>query len=121
MDLSQIHISPNYLSQLRKDIFTMICQLGPLTFFVTFISVESKWLPLLLCLYDFNSKKLGFDMPFDKLETKHIANIVRSNPITCVCYNDHCMKCFQKLCMKDDTIFRPLLDSFFITKFHNHG
>jgi hypothetical protein len=36
----------------------MIQQLGPPTFFVTFTSVESKWIPLLKCLYDLNSKKL---------------------------------------------------------------
>ncbi len=54
----------------------MICQLNPPTFFVTFISVESKWPSLLQCLNDFNSKKLGFNMPFDKLETKHIANLI---------------------------------------------
>jgi hypothetical protein len=47
MDLTRIHTSPDYLSRLRKDVFTMIRQLGPLTIFVTFISVESKWLPLL--------------------------------------------------------------------------
>jgi hypothetical protein len=61
----------------------MICQLGPLTFFVTIINVESKWPSLLQCLNDFNSKKLGFDTSFDKLKTKHIANLIRSNPITC--------------------------------------
>jgi hypothetical protein len=31
------------------------------------------------------------------------------------------MKYFQKLCIKDDTIFEPLLDFFFVTKFQNHG
>jgi hypothetical protein len=99
----------------------MIHQLSPPTFFVTFISVENKWLPLLQFLYGFNSKKLGFNMSFDKLETKHIANLIQFDPIICVCYNDHHMKCFQKLCMEDNMIFGPLLDSFFVTKFENHG
>ncbi len=31
------------------------------------------------------------------------------------------MKCFQNLCMKDNTIFGPLLDFFFVTKFENCG
>ena len=47
MDLSKLLTSPNYLSQLRKNIFAMIRQLGPPTFFVTFTSAESKWPPLL--------------------------------------------------------------------------
>ncbi len=99
----------------------MICQLGPPTFFVTFISVESKWPLSLQCLYEFNSKKLGFDMLFDKLEMKHITNLIQSNFITCACYFDHLMKCFPKLCMKEDTIFGPLLDFFFVIIFQNHG
>ncbi len=45
LDLLGLHTSPNYLSRLRKDVFTMILQLGPQTFFVTFTSVECKWLP----------------------------------------------------------------------------
>jgi hypothetical protein len=69
----------------------------------------------------FNSKKLGFDMPFDKLKTKHIANLIQSNPITCVPYNGHHMKCFRKLRMKDDISLKPLLDTFFVTKFQDHG
>jgi len=67
----------------------MIGQLGPQTFFVTFSSAKNKWPPLLQCLYDFNSKKLGFNMPFDKLEIKHIVNLIQSNYITCVHYYDH--------------------------------
>jgi hypothetical protein len=55
-------------------------------------------------------------MPFDKLETKHIANLIQSNPITCAHYYDHHKKCFQKLCIKDDMIFGPLLKFFFVTK-----
>jgi hypothetical protein len=34
----------------------MIQQLGPPTFFVIFTTAESKWLPLLKCLYDLHSK-----------------------------------------------------------------
>ncbi len=93
------------------NVFSMICQLGPPLFFVTFISVESKWPLSLQCLYEFNSKKLGFDMLFDKLEMKHITNLIQSNFITCAYYFDHLMKCFPKLCMKEDTIFGPWIFS----------
>jgi hypothetical protein len=43
-----IHISPDYLQQIKKNIFVMIRQLGPPTFFVTFTSVEHRCL-LLFC------------------------------------------------------------------------
>jgi hypothetical protein len=54
----------------------MIQQLGPPTFFVTFTSVESKWLPLLKCLNDLNSKKLRLNIPFVKLEFKHVVDLI---------------------------------------------
>ncbi len=43
MDFSQIRTSFEYLSRLKKNVFEMICQLSLPTFFVAFISVESKW------------------------------------------------------------------------------
>jgi len=77
MNLSRLCTSPDYLSQLRKDVFVMIRQLGPPTFFVTFTSVESKWLPLLKCLYDLNSKKLGLSIPYDKLKPKDVVDLIQ--------------------------------------------
>jgi hypothetical protein len=49
-------------------------------------------------------------VPFDKLEMKHIIGLIQYDPVTCAYYYDHWMKCFQKLCMKDDMIFGHLLD-----------
>jgi len=53
------------------------------TFFVTFVSVESNYLCLLKFLYDLNSKKNEFNIPFDKLESKHVTNFIQCDPITC--------------------------------------
>ncbi len=47
MNLLELCTSLDYLSQLRKDVFAMIRQLGPPTFFATFTSAKSKWFPLL--------------------------------------------------------------------------
>jgi len=49
MDILGLRASFDYLNRLRKDVFILIQQLNPPTFFVTFISVKSKWLPLLKC------------------------------------------------------------------------
>jgi hypothetical protein len=82
-----------------------------------FTNAKSKWLPLLQCLYNLNSKKLGFDIPFDKLEAKHIPNLILSDPITCAQYYDHCMKCIHKLGMKAANIFLTFNIFFLVTKF----
>ena len=42
VDFKRIRISPDYVHQLKKNFFAMICQLGPPTFFVTFTSVEQN-------------------------------------------------------------------------------
>ncbi len=94
MDLSKLRTSPDYLSQLRKNVFAMIRQLGPPTFFVTFTSAESKWPPLLKCLYDLNYKKLALNVSFDKLESKHIVDLIRCDLVTCACYYHHRMNSF---------------------------
>jgi len=115
MDLSKLRTSPNYLSWLKKDVFAMIWQLGPPKKFITFTIAKSKWLPLLKCLYNLNSKKLGLNIPFDKLKPKHFTNIIQCDPITCAWYYDHCMRSFHTLCMKDNSIFGHLLGFFFVT------
>ncbi len=110
MDILRLNISPNYLSWLRKNVFAMIWQLGPLTFFVTFTNVESKWVLLIKWSYDLNSKKNKINIPFDKLEPKHVTNLIQCDSITCARYYDHCMRSFCTLCMKDNFILGHLLN-----------
>jgi hypothetical protein len=124
MDISGLRTSDDYLSRLRKYVVTMIWQLGPPTFFVTFISVESNWLILLKKLYDLNNKNLGLNIPFDKLETKHVVDFIQCDPITCSWYQNHHMR---SIVYEKNSIFGHLLDFFFVTRFqscgsqHDHG
>jgi hypothetical protein len=112
MNHSGLRTSLDYLNWLRKDVFAMIQQLGPPTFFV-FISAENIWLLLLKCLYDLNSKNLKLNILFDKLEPKHVVNHIRCDPITCARYYDYCMRSFHTLC---NSIFGHALDFFFVAK-----
>ncbi len=70
MDFSRLRTSPDYLNWLKKDVFAMTWQLGPPTFFVTFTSVESKWFPLIKCLYDLNSKKIRTSHSYWQIKTQ---------------------------------------------------
>ncbi len=87
------------------------------TFFITFIGVESKWLPLFKCLYDLNSKNLGINIPFDKIKPKHVANFIWCDPIAYARYYDHCMRFFHTLYMKDNSILWHLLKKSLLQKF----
>lgn len=81
--------------RLQRDLFPMIHQLCPLTFFITFMSVETKWF---LSLYDLNHKRKIANIPFDRLEPKHI---IQCELVTCSRYYDHRMQSFAKLLLKD--------------------
>jgi hypothetical protein len=47
MDLRSIRTSPDYLLGLCRNLYAMIRQLGPPTFFVLFSSAENRWKPLI--------------------------------------------------------------------------
>jgi hypothetical protein len=61
---------------IKKRCICNYMSITPPNFFVKFTNAKSKWPPLLQCFYDFNSKKLGFDVPFKKLEITNIINLV---------------------------------------------
>jgi hypothetical protein len=50
---------------------------------------------LLKCLYDLNNYKLGLNIPFDKLEPKHVVHLIQCDPIICAWYYDHHMNFFS--------------------------
>ena len=60
-------------------------------------------------------------MSFDKLESKHIADLICCDPVTCARYYHHRMNSFRKLCSKDKSIFGHIVDYFFITEFQHRG
>jgi hypothetical protein len=60
-------------------------------------------------------------MPFDKLKMKHITGLIQYDPITCVYYYNHCMKCFQKIVHERWYDFWTIIGFVFVTEFQNHG
>ena len=56
MDLKSIRTSPDYHLAIRRNLYAMIRQLGPPTFFVTFSSAEHRWKPLINALKDIRAK-----------------------------------------------------------------
>jgi len=116
-DLTHLQMSLDYLSKLWWDSFAMIHQLGPPTFFVTFISVESKWTTLMSTLHTLNKNHMENLKKFNELESKHFIDLVNSNSITCAHYYDHRVVAFHNLLKKDLPIFGKIDDLYFITKF----
>lgn len=119
-DLEKLRTSPDYVEGLRKNLFAMIRQLGPPTFFITLTSAERLWTPLIEALYKLNSKRLNLP-PFDSLESIHIAELIRSDPVTCALYYNNRTKAFRDLLIKESSILGEVLDFFFITEFQHRG
>lgn len=55
--LKSVRTSPDYLENTRKNIFAMIRKLGPPTFFVTLMSAEHFWQPLIQALQQMPHKQ----------------------------------------------------------------
>ncbi len=58
-ELSRIRISPDYLDYFRKDMFPMIKQLGPPTFFVTFTTGVNNCLIYIKTLKELYDQYIG--------------------------------------------------------------
>jgi hypothetical protein len=57
IDFKNIHTSPDYLQQNKKNIFAIIRQLGLPTFFITFTSAENCLDPLVATVSDLYRNK----------------------------------------------------------------
>jgi hypothetical protein len=119
-ELEKLRTSPDYIEGLRKNLFAMIRQLGPPTFFVTLTSVERLWTPLIEALYKLNAKQLNLP-DFNNLDSTHIAELIRSDPVTCALYYKHCTDAFRKLLQKESSIIGEVVDFFFVTEFQHRG
>jgi hypothetical protein len=99
----------------------MICQLGPHTFFVTFINVEFIWIALMSSLHMLNKKYIDIPKNFDELEYKHMGDLVQFDLATCAHYYDHRMATFRNLFKNDSSIFGKINDFYFVIEFQNKG
>jgi hypothetical protein len=90
-ELTHIKTFPYCLDHLQKDIFAMVRQFGPPTFFVTFITSVNNWFVLMMTLkylhfkhFQHNGKMIFNDLLIDR-------DFVLNDPITCVWYYEHIM------------------------------
>jgi hypothetical protein len=119
-ELEKLRTSPDYIEGLRKNLFSMIRQLGPPTFFVTLTSAERLWTPLIEALYKLNAKLLNLP-DFTNLDSTHIAELIRSDPVTFALYYKHRADAFRKLLQKESFIIGEVVDFFFISEFQHRG
>lgn len=123
VDFKRMWISPDYCQQLKKNVFSMIWQLGPPTFFLTFTSAEKNWEPLtntLFTLHKEHETKIG-NLQTNLYCNNDITTFIFKDPIMCTHYYWHQIKSMRKLLTSDISFFGRINDLFSVTKFQNRG
>jgi len=111
----------DYLDRLRKNVFAMIRQLCPPTFFMTFTTCVNYWPILIKTLKDLYDQYIGENSRIKKDDSLSIKELVRNDCVTCACYYENRMNSFCKLIQNIDLIFGKVKDYFFIIEFQSRG
>ncbi|XP_059070801.1 uncharacterized protein LOC131860407 [Cryptomeria japonica] len=123
IDFKRIRISPDYTHQLKKNVFAMIRQLGPPTFFLTFTSAEQNWEPLMTTLqqlHDLHYSKVDEQRDITQIGN-HKFQLIKKDPVTCARYYRHRINAMKKLILSDNSFFGDISDYFSVTEFQNRG
>ncbi len=121
-DLEGLHNSIDYFEKLQKNLFIMIRQLSPPTFFIIFTSTKRLWDPFTKALHTLHVSKLNLPNKIKNLQFFHITKLIWIDHVTCVRYYDHKTSCLHKLITKNHSLFGYIyIYFFFITKFLNCG
>jgi hypothetical protein len=120
--LRKLRGSPPYWERAKKDIYAMIRQLGIPTWFCSFSSAETKWLPLLHCLGSLIDKKDYSDSDLLEMSWQEKCRLIRSDPVTCSRYFDHKVHLFINNVLRCKS--RPIgniKDFFYRVEFQQRG
>ncbi len=123
----QIKTSLDYFRLSRINVFAMIKQLRPLTFFVTFTTGINNWSIFTTTFKNLCDEHVIKNTISNNVDTLNIKDLGRNYPITNVHYYEHKMNSFHKLLKNTKTIFDKGKDYFLITKFqaskllHDYG
>lgn len=81
--------SPPYWEQAKKDIFSLIRQLGIPTWFTSFSAAETHWVHLLQILGQTVDKKQYFTEEVMEFNFFKKADLLRKESVTCARHFDH--------------------------------
>lgn len=74
---------PPYWERAKRDIFSMIRQLGIPTWFCSFSSAETKWKPLLRTLGQLVDGRISSDDELLDMSWNENCRLIKSDPVTC--------------------------------------
>lgn len=122
--LQNIRSSPPYWQEKKKEVMSMIRQLGIPTFFMTLSAAETQWPELLKVLKEVID---GEDITLEEasnLQWTEKARLIQSDPITCSRYFDNRIRTLiYKVLMKPNGPFNgyKIIDYYYRIEFQHRG
>ena len=120
--LATLRGSPPYFEKAKRDIFAMIRQLGPATFFVSLSAAETRWLHLLRILGQTVDKVTYTDYELEHMSWPEKSRLIQADPITCARHFDHTLRVFISHFLKSPQApIGKLQDFFYRVEMQNRG
>ena len=119
--LAQIRGSPPYFEKISKDLFAMIRQLGPATFFITLSAAETRWLHLLRILGQVIDQKTYSNEELESMSWDDKCRLIQADPITCARHFDFCVSKLLKDVLLNSNIKGKIIDYFFRVEYQQRG
>lgn len=114
--------SPPYWEKTKKDIYSMIRQLGIPTWFCSFSAAETKWKVLLRVLGKLVKNKTYSDSEIDNMTWSEKNELIKSDPVTCARYFDFRLQMFFNNVLKHESApVGKIKDFFFRIEFQQRG
>ena len=119
--LNTVRGSPPYFQAVAKDLFAMIRQLGPVTFFASFSAAETRWKHLLKISGKVVDGVDYSDEDVDNLTWVEKCRLIQSDPATCARHFDHHVQLLFRFLKDGVEPLGPLVDYFYRVEFQLRG
>ena len=120
--LATLRGSPPYFKRAKQDLFAMIRQLGPATFFISLSSAETKWKHLLKILGRTVDKVEYSDLDIDNMTWENRCRLIQSDPVTCARHFDYQLHIVMaKFFKSQQTPIGKILDFFYRIEMQHRG
>lgn len=114
--------SPPYFQKAKKDIFSMIRQLGSASLFCSFSSAETQWIHLLRILGQLVDKKEYTDNELENLSWQEKCRLIQSDPVTCARHFDYQINQFlRNFLLSDAEPLGKIADWFYRVEYQQRG
>ena len=120
--LKTLRGSPPYFEKAKRDLFAMICQLGPASLFCSFSSAETKWNHLLRILGKLIDHQKYSDYELNNLTWEEECRLIESDPVTCTRHFDFQFNTFLKdVFMSELAPIGKIKDWFYRVEYQQRG